>query len=874
MKFFPCSLFLAVALLWVVSPVFSQPTFSKQAFGSAPHDSLTEQEKRFPENALTGLTVAAGLEASLFASEPLLANPINIDVDHRGRVWVLEAYNYRPSLNGTQKSPLGDRILILEDTNGDGKADKTTTFYQGPELNAPLGIWVMGNQALVSQSPYVWLFTDDNGDGKADRKEIVFRGVGGEQHDHGIHAFVFGPDGKFYFSYGSKGKQLLDGRGRRLLDKYERPIDFRKYRNGLVFRCEPDFTHVEILGENFRNGFEVAVDSYGSVWQSDRDEEGNEGVRINYVMEGGNFGYMDEMTGASWRIYRTNLEEEIGRRHWHQNDPGVVPNLLQTGNGAPMGMAIYEGTLLPRTYWGQILHCDAGANALRAYTVENDGAGYKASMTNILEGTSDHWFRPSDVCVAPDGSLIVSDWYDPVASENRAGDFRRGRIYRLAPPGTSYTTPTYDYTTPEGATLALQNPNLSVRYMAWNALVAMGRRAEPELGKLLHSAYADPRLRARALWVLNRIEGISTRHHEACFRAINPNLRITALRTVRQRNSDPIEYIKLLVSDRDPQVRRECALAINHNHTYEAEDVWVSLAKKYNGQDRWYLEALGIGAFDQWERLFPAWLATTQGNPLATAASRDIIWRSRTKQAIPWLATLAGDSAVALNERARYFRAFDFIPRGYEKTLALLDIAKGDSPQQVAAHKMALFHLDPDYVRDSPRGMTALQKLLDENYGTSDYIDLVVRYSPESENQRLLQLAMAKYAEPIGRDAGRQLLKQAGSGFVWEKVNTGPDDGRIALLSSLQLIGSRESLNILSNVVLSDHQSRKVRREAIRFLSGSWEGEDMVLTLLKSGQLEGDIKAAAVEGIRNAFRKEIRTEADRYTEFAEDSSEK
>ena len=81
-----------------------------------------------------------------------------------------------------------------------------------------------------------------------------------------------------------------------------------------------DFKNLEVLGDNFRNGLEVAVDSYGSVWQSDHDEDGNESVRINYVMENGNFGYTDEMTGTTWRINRTNLEEDIASRHWHQND--------------------------------------------------------------------------------------------------------------------------------------------------------------------------------------------------------------------------------------------------------------------------------------------------------------------------------------------------------------------------------------------------------------------------------------------------------------------------------------------------------------------------------------------------------------------------
>ena len=139
-------------------------------------DSLTEEQKHLPENALKGLSIADGLEVHAFATEPMLKNPTNIDVDERGRVWVSEAYNYRPAINGNPTNALGDRIMILEDNDGDGKADTAKVFYQGPEINAPLGICVLGNKVIVSQSPYVWVFYDDNGDDKADRKEIIVSG--------------------------------------------------------------------------------------------------------------------------------------------------------------------------------------------------------------------------------------------------------------------------------------------------------------------------------------------------------------------------------------------------------------------------------------------------------------------------------------------------------------------------------------------------------------------------------------------------------------------------------------------------------------------------------------------------------------------------
>jgi putative membrane-bound dehydrogenase-like protein len=495
--------------------------------------------------------------------------------------------------------------MILEDMNADGKMDTAKVFYQGPEINAPLGVCVLGNKVIISQSPNVWVFYDDNNDDKADRKEILFQGISGEQHDHGVHAFTFGADGKFYFNFGNEGKQLKDKNGKLVLDQDGDEINNKKYKQGMVFRCDPDGSHVECLAQNFRNPYEVAVDSYGSLWQSDNDDDGNRSTRINYVMEYGNYGFTDEMTGAGWRARRTNIEDSIPFRHWHLNDPGTMPNLLQTYAGSPAGMVVYEGSLLPQEFYGQMIHCDPGNNVVRSYPVQKNGAGYTADTFNIIKGEKDQWFRPADVCVAPDGSLIVADWYDPGVGGHAAGDQTRGRIYRVAPPGKNYAINKEDYNSPQGAVKALQNPNLSVRYRAWTALQQMGNTAKPELEKLWKSSDADARMRARAFWVLVKMpDSNANQYIQQAIQDSNPDLRITGLRAARQQNANIVDVISKLINDKDPQVRRECALALHHNKAPEAAALWTTLAKQYDGKDRWYLEALGIGADKQWDKFF------------------------------------------------------------------------------------------------------------------------------------------------------------------------------------------------------------------------------------------------------------------------------
>ena len=136
----------------------------------------TEKDEHSPETSLADLKVYEGLEVTLFASEPMFSNPTNMDIDARGRVWVCEAYNYRNQYN--PKNPTkkeGDRIMILEDTDGDGKADKSKVFYQGTDVNSALGISLLGDKVIVSCSPNVFVFTDANRDDVPDSKEIFFK---------------------------------------------------------------------------------------------------------------------------------------------------------------------------------------------------------------------------------------------------------------------------------------------------------------------------------------------------------------------------------------------------------------------------------------------------------------------------------------------------------------------------------------------------------------------------------------------------------------------------------------------------------------------------------------------------------------------------
>jgi putative membrane-bound dehydrogenase-like protein len=270
-------------------------------------------------NNTTGLYLADDLEVTLWAESPMFYNPTNMDVDFKGRIWVTEAVNYRNFNNDSSKAlhhTKGDRIMILEDTNQDGKADKSKVFVEDKDLISPVGIAIIGNKVIVSCSPNLIIYTDTNGDDKADTKEIRLTGFGGKDHDHSLHALTAGPDGNWYFNTGNAGPHMVTDKsgwnlrsgsiytgGSPYNNKNEgnrRSDDGKVWVGGLALRINPDGTGLKVMGHNFRNSYEVIPDSYGNLWQNDNDDQVVT-CRTTWLMEGGNAGYFSTDGTRYWQ---------------------------------------------------------------------------------------------------------------------------------------------------------------------------------------------------------------------------------------------------------------------------------------------------------------------------------------------------------------------------------------------------------------------------------------------------------------------------------------------------------------------------------------------------------------------------------------------
>ncbi|MDP1592519.1 MAG: NPCBM/NEW2 domain-containing protein [Prosthecobacter sp.] len=858
-----------------------------------------------PADSTEQLDVHPELTVQLFASEPMMLSPSSIDIDHRGRVWVCEVVNYRKH-NGERAE--GDRILILEDTDGDAKADKSTVFHQGRDVDSAHGICVLGNKALISCGDDVFWLIDDNGDDKADRKELMFTKIGGAQHDHGIHAFHFGPDGRLYFNFGNAGKQLCDAKGNLITDIHGVKCtnqNNRPYQQGMVFRCELDCSNVEVLAWNFRNNWEVAVDSFGTMWQSDNDDDGNKGVRINYVMEFGNYGYSDEMTGAGWQTPRLGIESEIPQRHWHQNDPGVVPNMLITGAGSPTGMQVYEGDLLPSIFHGQPLHCDAGPNVVRAYVTQPDGAGYKAEIVNLLEGTKNRWFRPSDVAVAPDGSLIVADWYDPGVGGHGMGDVTRGRLFRVTTKaGLKFQVPSFKLDTVEGAVAALKSPNEEARYLAWMSLKKFGWKAESELMKLFHDSKSQPQHRARALWLLPQLSAIDTATPPASnpkglprsfaatsypklpgqlqppdsFRHFltsvvsdpDPNIRITSLRVARQfwQNTNHDEKLReitaSLVTDKSPSVRREAAIALRFDHMHDASLQIARLIATAPTWDRWMTEACGIGCDLHWVsrmEIKAAALKSIEVGEASKIAEGEVYLRTRDSNAPSALARLLLTSDERFEhiskEPLRVVRALQLlqsIHRAEVPNAALKLFLKADAETALAATAL----LDRNTIASNPEAKARLDAFLKPVIGKAEFIDLVQRLNLTGFEQELVDYITAHPDAGESITAARILAANVGKTVAF--LTKADAASAKKLVAALGKVSDRPSVAVLNQAFWPEKRD-DVRRSIVEALALSSQGGRDILKWHGEKKLPDTVKTTAALALSRSTDAGLRNQA-------------
>ena len=660
---------------------------------------------------------ANGFEVTVWATTPKLFNPTNFDIDADGRIWVAEAVNYRNFRNSGLgiTNEEGDRVVVLQDTDGDGKADSSHTFVRDVDLVAPLGIAVLGNQVIVSCAPNLLIYTDVDGDTyfnkNVDKKEIFLTGFSGLDHDHSLHSVTVGPDGYWYFNTGNGGPHTVTdksgwtlragssyaGGSPHLKENFpgRKSDDGRVWVGGVAMRVRPDGTGLEPIGHNFRNVYEESLSSFGDVFQADNDDP--PACRTTWLMEYGNAGFSSADGSRKWKLdQRPGQPTRIAE--WRQEDPGTIPAGDVYGFGAPTGVVFGENGCFEKMYPdGLLLVCESARGEVFQYSPKPQGAGFslQRSVFMKLRSGSKHsgMFRPSDVAVGPDGAIYISDWYDPGVGGHRMQDPKgSGTIYRVAPNDFIPTIDKPDLSTVPGMISALKSPAVHVRALGFRSLQALGEDAGPEIIALTHSD--QPFFVARAVWLLpncgekglNRLAELL--HHE------NPQMRVTAFRSLRRAMSTPVvpnglrnlwlQAQEQACSDSAPSVRREAAISLRDEPFEVCRNLLKKLADGFDGWDRWYLEALGTACDGKEEKAFDLITSHSEDPLIWDNVLSGIAWRLHPDGAVGSLKTRAMAETLPLVDRKKMVDAIAFNSSS-QAASAMLDIAR-NGPKDIRGY--------------------------------------------------------------------------------------------------------------------------------------------------------------------------------------------
>jgi putative membrane-bound dehydrogenase-like protein len=383
-----------------------------------PKDNTVVPEPYAPEKATRTMEVPEGFKVQLFASEPMVRQPISMCLDGRGRVWVAEALNYPDRF----QEPI-DRIVILEDTNGDGAADKRTVFYD--KLKYVTGLEVGFGGAWVMSPPNMYFIPDKDGDDIPDGEpQILLDGFGIKESRHNLaNGFNWGPDGWLYAGHGRTSPSDVGKPGAAAGDR----IHF----DGGVFRYHPTRHVFEPFCDGTTNPWGVGFDDHGQAFISNCVNP-----HIYHAIQGAH--YEPWRNRVSSKFAYTRLPTIADHVHWADGKGGhkklgLIPNQVTTGGGhAHVGMMIYLGDNWPDRYRNQSFFFNVHGRRMNNDRLERKGSSYVATHGEDFLVSKDPWFMGITLRYGPDGGVYFTDWSDTGECHSYQNTRKEtGRIYKI-----------------------------------------------------------------------------------------------------------------------------------------------------------------------------------------------------------------------------------------------------------------------------------------------------------------------------------------------------------------------------------------------------------------------------------------------------------